>query len=306
MDFNRAVRVATEGVPLAGRFECQFASVRKHERHDNGSLATDVLAAVRKKFTKEEKLSYHILFARFMWAFLPGLFLALITWVPPKGQPGDKGRMCVDLSTILDGGTPNDGILDDAAASAQLPNTGRPEKPGLPDENPPVYYDTALTRFLIWIYNLRIDNPVDEICLSADDITAAFRRLLYHPDMAVLWATVFQEFLVIPCGMIFGGKNSPSFHMIPGELRAHLALAGDFGDASTALSETFILSTPPTPRKAGQMTRATTDAVNPGAALLLRDPNRRYAHSSFVDDTRIAQTCDRMVVPSPTASYRHM
>ena len=61
------------------------------------------------------------------------------------------------------------------------------------------------------IYNLRIDNPVDEICLSADNITAAFRCLLYHPDMAVLWATVFQEFWVIPWCMIFGGKNSLSF-----------------------------------------------------------------------------------------------
>jgi hypothetical protein len=285
VDFDRAVRIATEGVPLAGRFECQFASVRKRERHNNGSLASDVLAAVRKKFTKEEKLSYHILFPRFLWAFLPGLFLALITWVPPKGQPGDEGRMCGDPSTILVGGTPNDVILDDGAANAQLPDTGRPEKPGLPDENPPVYYGTARTRFLIWIYNLRIDNPVDEICLSADHITAAFCFLLYHPDMAVLWATVFQEFLVISCGIIFGGKNSPSFYMIPGELRAHLASAGDFGDASTALSETIILSTPPTPRKVDQMTRATTDAVNPGAALLLRDPTRRYAHSSFVDDT---------------------
>ena len=126
---------------------------------------------------------------------------------------------------------------------------------------------------------------MDEICLSADHITAAFCCLLYHPDMAVLWATVFQEFLVIPCGIIFGGKTSPSFYMIPGELRAHLASARDFGDASTALSETIILSTPPTPRKVDQMTRATTDAVNPGAALLLRDPTRRYAHSSFVDDT---------------------
>jgi len=86
VDFDRAVRIATKFVPLAGRFECQFASVHKRERHDSGSLASDVLAAVGKKFTKEEKLSYHILFPRFLWAFPPGLFLALITWVPPKGQ----------------------------------------------------------------------------------------------------------------------------------------------------------------------------------------------------------------------------
>jgi len=97
------------------------------------------------------------------------------------------------------------------------------------------------------------------------------------------------------CDGNFGGKNSALFHMIPGELRAHLALAGGFGDASTALSKTIILSTPPTPRKAGQITRATTDSVNPGAALLLRDPTRRYAHSSFVDNTGITQTRDRMV-----------
>jgi len=55
---------------------------------------------------------------------------------------------------------------------------------------PPVYYGTAFLRFLIWIYNLRVDHPAEDICLSADDIMAAFRRILYHPDMAILWATV--------------------------------------------------------------------------------------------------------------------
>jgi hypothetical protein len=44
VDFDRAVRIATEGVPLAGRFECQFESVVcKREHHNNGSLASDVL-----------------------------------------------------------------------------------------------------------------------------------------------------------------------------------------------------------------------------------------------------------------------
>ena len=92
-----------------------------------------------------------------------------------------------------------------------------------------------------------------------------------------------------------GGKLTV-IYMIPGELRAHLASAVDFGLASSALLETIILSTPPTPpRRAGQMTRATTDAVNPRAALLLRDPTRWNAHSSFVEDTGIAQTRDCML-----------
>jgi hypothetical protein len=201
INFDRAVRLATEGVPLAGHFECSFAAVKQREHHDNASLPPEAIAHGRKKFTKEEKLSYHILFPRFIWAFIPGLFLSLITWIAPKGRPGDDGRLCIDPSTILDSEGDAAGTPDDGAANVQLPRTGAEDKE---DKNPPVYY------------NLRVDHPAEDICLSADDITAAFRRILYHPDMAILWATVFQEFLVIPCGMIFGGGNSPSFYMIPG------------------------------------------------------------------------------------------
>jgi hypothetical protein len=94
--------------------------------------------------------------------------------------------------------------------------------------------------------------------------------------------------------MIFGGKSSPSFYMIPGELRAHFASAGEFGSSTTALSETISLSTLLTPREASKLTRATPDEKNLGTALLLRVTTRRYAYSSFVDDTGIAQTRDRM------------
>jgi len=61
-DFERAVRLATEGVTLAGHFECSFAAVKQRERHVNASLTPEAITHVRKKFTKEEKLSYHILF----------------------------------------------------------------------------------------------------------------------------------------------------------------------------------------------------------------------------------------------------
>ena len=131
---------------------------------------------------------------------------------------------------------------------ARVPQTRKMRIP--PYTTGPVYYGTAFMHFLIWIYNLRIDHPTEDSRLSADDITAAFCRLLYHPDMAILWATVFQEFLVIPCGMIFGGRNSPSFYMIPGELRAFVASASDFGTITTELSESIVLATSPSPRAA--------------------------------------------------------
>ena len=95
--------------------------------------------------------------------------------------------------------------------------------------------------------------------------------------------------------MIFGGRNSPSFYMIPGELRAHVASASDFGPITTDLSESIVLATPPSPRAALQLARATPDDKNPGAALLLNDPTRCYAHSSFVDDTGNAHIRSRIV-----------
>jgi hypothetical protein len=200
--------------------------------------------------------------------------------------------LCANTSTILDTEDDAAGTPDDGAANEQLPRKGAEDRE---DKSPPVYYGTAFLRFLIWIYNLRVDHPAEDIYLSADNITAAFRRILYHPDMAILWATVFQEFLVIPCGMIFGGRNSPSFYMIPGELRAHVASASDFSPITTDLSESIVLATPPSPRAALQIVRATPDDKNLGAALLLNDPTRRYAHSSFVDNTGSAHICSRIV-----------
>ena len=52
IDFDRAVRIATEGVPLAGHFENSFASVRTRERHDNASLTPDVLGEVCKNISR--------------------------------------------------------------------------------------------------------------------------------------------------------------------------------------------------------------------------------------------------------------
>ena len=50
-----------------------------------------------------------------------------------------------------------------------------------------------------------------EIDQHADDIEAAFRRILYHPDVAVLFAYVYSEYLIVPVGQVFGSRNAPSF-----------------------------------------------------------------------------------------------
>jgi hypothetical protein len=47
--------------------------------------------------------------------------------------------------------------------------------------------------------------------LYKDDINAAFRRILYHPEIAPAFAPVLQYMLCIPVGLIFGAGFSTSF-----------------------------------------------------------------------------------------------
>ena len=89
VDFDRAYRACTDGVPLAGDYECSFDSLCQRNQYNNHPKLVDVLDDVRLKLAKEEAQSFHLALPRFLWRFLPGLHLALMTWDVRKG----KGRL---------------------------------------------------------------------------------------------------------------------------------------------------------------------------------------------------------------------
>jgi hypothetical protein len=208
VDLDMAKEILRDGVPLRGHFECPLYSTQRRLLYDNHPPLKAVENEVRAKFEKEEQKCYHLLLPRFLAWFVFGLFISPISWVWKR----NKGRIVIDSSTKL-------GPSDDGAPNAQIP---APSNENYRD-NPPVHYQSAWTRYLVHIYKLRTNWPLDEILMHIDDIEAAFRRLLYHPDLAAVFASVFMEFLVIPVGMIFGSRNSPSYYCILGELRSHIA-----------------------------------------------------------------------------------
>ncbi len=281
VDADRAWRLSTEGAPLAGHFSCSRRSVAKRNQVDNGDSVKEAMEQIMEKFVKEEAFGYHIFFPRVIWRFIPGLALALITWVPPKPhRVGDSGRICIDPSSTIN-------KSDDGNMNRHIPDTGEDH-----DQNPSVHYGTALMRFLRLIYNLRLDHPEEEIYLSADDISAAFRRILYNPAAAIVFATVLSKYLIVPVGGIFGSKSSPGFYMIKGELRAHVARhIGDYTSAQTSLADTVEFSSPPSNNEVSSFTPADSDSINKGCAHLLgvsQEEAEKSAFSSFVDDTGIA------------------
>ncbi len=64
IDFDHTFQAMTLGVPLMGHFQCQFHSVAQRNLYDNHSTikTPEVCEAVRKKFIKEEDLSYNVVF----------------------------------------------------------------------------------------------------------------------------------------------------------------------------------------------------------------------------------------------------
>lgn len=271
LDYDRAHRICTEGVPLAGIYECSLKSMLQRNAYDNHPALRAQHEQVLKKLTEEEENSFHLLLPRFLCRFIFGLHLSPLAFIVRKG----KGRICVDCSSALD-------IKDDGAPNAQIP---RPSTLGREDENPTVYFASALRRHLEWIWNLRISHPSEDILQYGDDIHAAFRHVLYHPDMAIVFAYVFMQFLIIPVGAIFGARNSPSYWCILAEIRAHLTACGKNAEDITPLASRVTIVPPPTILEASRLVPARQDSIHKGVEPVMRD---RHQQSMYVDDSATA------------------
>ena len=292
---HRARLLSEFGAPLVGHYSCDFTDVQRRNQYDNHKSVHEpsIVELLDKKLAKEESLSYQVVFPRWIWPFIYGLFIAPISFAPPKHQH-DDGRLCTDLGTPL-------WEKDSGAINAQVPKPVKPHRPeemadeARLDQNPPVFYGNAMIRALIWIYNLRIDEPLRDILLHCDDISAAFHRIRYHPSMAICYTVVHKGYLSIPIGVAFGGNNSGSLYMLHGEIRSWLGTNANFRLAQAALIPKLQIAAPPTARDIKKMVQVTKDALNPGANTMRRGPHQLGPQPSFVDDQLTSDTADRIV-----------
>jgi hypothetical protein len=212
-DFARGYRICTEVVPLKGSFDSPFLALRSQDAHDNQPAVDSNLAKVEAKFAKEEKRSFHIHLPRFLVYFINGLLLNPIQWAVRKG----KGWICIDCTNGPD--------CADTTSSA---NTFIPSPSnGVADACPPVYYATAFMRHHQHLWHMRISFPIANILQHCDNIDAAFRRVLYTPELAIAFAYVFELFLLIPIGQVFGSRPAPSSFSLLSNIRAYVLTCVD-------------------------------------------------------------------------------
>jgi hypothetical protein len=233
---------------------------------------------VAAKFAAEEEKSFHIILPRFFVAFLVDLFLNPLQWAVRKG----KGRICVDCTNGPDPiGSPNSQIPKPSITNA--------------DACPPVYYGTAWQRFLSHIWSMREARPHADILLHCDDLEAAFRRVLYHPDLAVVFAYIFQAFLIIPVGQVFGSRSAPSYFSLLSDIRADVAstldLARDGASLEPLATSADLAPLPVNWNPADHLTPACADPLHPP---LSPEQLQCFSNAMFVDDNGVASYRETM------------
>jgi hypothetical protein len=105
--------------------------------------------------------------------------------------------------------------------------------------------------------------------------------MLYHPELAVVFAYVFQELLIVPVGNIFGSRNAPSWFTTPAEVRAHMANRLSYAAEDYDLATALIIPDKPDEEIRRSFVRAVPDSLNKGRESISAQPGH---HSMFVDN----------------------
>jgi hypothetical protein len=277
-DKQRAFHIFSEGVPVKGEYTSPVEQIKIRDAYDNHPAIAENQEAVEAKFAAEEEKTFHIHFPRFLIWFVYGLFLAPLQWAVRKG----KGRICVDCTKA--------GVDEVGSINTQI------GKPGIadPDECPPVYYGDAFMRFIMVLWRMRLSRPFEDILCHCDDIDAAFRRILYHPDMAIAFAYVFNEYLIVPVGQVFGSRSAPSFFSLTSDIRAWIATTHDIpADPLTPLAQNADLE--PLPPLWNPVQDLTPACPDPYYEPLSANEEACFLNATFVDDNGIAAYRDRML-----------
>ena len=264
VEIDRALRAWREGTPLSGDFWCDRDDVLRRNLYNNHDQVHEHVDLILQDIINDEAASFNLVVYRWLFRFVPGIHIALANIVFRKG----KSRQIIDPSSTIhpsDTGAVNTQVLKYDTSIV-----------------PRVHYSSVFERTCRSAFRLRATCPNQEILGYVDDITKAFKRMRYHPQFIPLFAWVFQEYLVLPIGTIFGSRFSPGWFCLGSEIRAFIAMASEELRNAPLCDLAQQVSLPPPLAESDHLARACTDALNPE---LSADEVASPTLNTFVDDT---------------------
>ena len=210
-DLDRILRV---GCPARFNEEGTHQEFKEMFEYGNHKSLSANIPKVLETMNKEDKKGHVLTLPSWLAPLIPDLMLT------PNGlvvKPGKNDRLVFDASFMLH--------------PDSVPFNHRID---LADE-PDIVFGGAWTKYLIWIYNLRISYPTSEILTFDDDVSGAFRQPKYHPNVISAKCFIVQRFLFAPTGLTFGdGSSPPSYEPMA---RARMALATHLSGGSQPVPE---------------------------------------------------------------------
>ena len=167
------------------------------------------------------------------------------------------------------------------------------------DNEPRLTFASAELGFMVWLYNLRITYPRQELYIADDDVSGAFRLMKYHPNLMALHTSIQCGFAVVNTGGTFGNNTSPSNFDPIGLARRQLSqflwkTASDLKERILPYLPTLRLAPEPTPDQVDGFAQADADSLNQG--VLAVDGSRiPPPYNMHVDDALYADVGPQLI-----------
>ena len=156
---------------------------------------------------------------------------------------------------------------------------------------PEIVFPDAFMELCVWIYNLRITYPTEEIYLADDDGCGAFRHNKYNPNMVPMHCFLLLGVLLAATGTTFGDTTSPGnwepIARARKQLAQHLWEQPDTASRAAQYLPPIHLAAPPTQADVAGFCRADRDSINQGV-LGYGGRRRPPTFSHHVDDNMYA------------------
>lgn len=136
------------------------------------------------------------------------------------------------------------------------------------ETEPLLKFPLSFTNLCIWIWNMRISYPYEELYPGDNDVAGAFRHGKYNVNLVAMHACIIFDTLFMSTGMTFGDNTSPAnwepIARARQQLSQHFWKQDDIIERAAPYLPKFKLAPPPTPEEQDTFVQATADSFHKG------------------------------------------
>lgn len=259
-------RVYYDGAPAYINAESTDENFGHYFRYGNHKTILADINKTKKATTKDVRRGYSLVMDQRLALLIPHLHVTPIGMV-------DLGKIYKEPRPIFDSTFrvhPSSMAIND-----WVDNKNEPE----------IHFPKSFNHFCVWIYNLRISYPDQDIYLVDDDVSGAFRHCKYNPNLVALHACILFGFIFLSTGQTFGDIPGPSNFEPIARARQQYAQYLWYKPDTLLLAAQYMpeLQFQPQPTDLTIFFPSTPDALNMG--VFNRDGSRRApTYDHHVDD----------------------